>query len=260
MKLMENVRGTASSAQTIATVMELGKTINKVPVLAGNCDGFIGNRMLQYYIGRSEFLLEEGCTPEQIDRVAESFGMSMGPIAMRDLAGMDIGVQVRKAQMDASLIPPDERFSPLLEALMAKGWLGQKSGKGFYIYEGRNRLPNPEVQPIIEQISKDLGITRREWSDEEIVAHLFHPLVNEGVRILEDKIANRASDIDIVWVNGYGFPHYLGGPMFWGEKIGLDKVLETARVLGEKHGRRWKPSALLERLVREGKGFSDLEI
>lgn len=257
MKLMENVRGAASSAQTIATVMELGKTINKIPVLAGNCDGFIGNRMLQYYAGRAEFLLEEGCTPAQVDAVAEKFGMPMGPLAMRDLSGMDVGILVRKER--AKTLPPEERFSPIMERLVNNGWYGQKTGKGFYLYEGRNRLPNPDALQLIEQVSKDFGVQRRDWSDEEIAAHLFHPLVNEGVRILEDKIAIRASDIDITWVNGYGFPHYYGGPMFWGEKVGLDKVLATAQELGEKHGRRWKPSALLERLVKEGKGFSTLD-
>jgi 3-hydroxyacyl-CoA dehydrogenase len=256
MKLLENVRGKASSAETIATVMNLGKLINKVPVLAGNCDGFIGNRMLQYYAGRAEFLLEEGCTPEQVDGVAERFGMPMGPLAMRDLAGMDVGVLVRKER--AKTLPPEERFSPIVERLVEKGWYGQKTQKGFYLYEGRKRLPNPDALKVIEEVSKELGIERREWSDEEIAAHLFHPLVNEGAKILEDKIAIRASDIDITWVNGYGFPHYLGGPMFWGEKIGLEKVLETARILGEKHGRRWKPAPLIERLVKEGKGFSSL--
>jgi len=256
MKLLENVRGRRSSAQTIATVMELGKTINKIPVLAGNCDGFIGNRMLQYYAGRAEFLLEEGCTPEQVDGVAERFGMPMGPLAMRDLSGMDVGVQVRKVR--ALSLPPEERFSPIVERLVNKGWYGQKTGKGFYIYEGRTRLPNPDALDVITAVSRELGIQRRSWSDEEILAHLFHPLVNEGARILEDRIAIRASDIDITWVNGYGFPHYYGGPMFWGEKIGLENVLQTAIALGEKHGRRWRPAALLERLVKEGKGFSSL--
>ena len=255
MKLLENVRGAKSSPETIATVMALGKQLGKVSVLAGNCDGFIGNRMLQYYTGEAEYMLEEGATPEQIDRVAESFGMAMGPCAMRDMAGMDTSVLIRAARR--ATLPPDERLPGVVELLVEAGRIGQKNGKGYYRYEGRTRIPDPEAVAIIEQGSRALGITRRAFSDEEVRDRLFHPLVNEGAKELEEGIALRASDIDVVWVNGYGFPIHTGGPMYWGEAQGLDRVVATARMLGEKNGSRWRPSALLERLAAAGKGFAD---
>jgi 3-hydroxyacyl-CoA dehydrogenase len=254
MKLLENVRGAKSSPETIATVMALGKQLGKVAVLAGNCDGFIGNRMLQYYTGEAEFMLEEGATPEQIDRVAEGFGMAMGPMAMRDMAGMDTSVLVRKARRET--LPPDERLPPIVERLVEAGRIGQKNGKGYYRYEGRTRIPDPEAIAIIEGVSKELGIKRRPFTDDEVRDRLFHPLVNEGAKELEEGIALRAGDIDVVWVNGYGFPAHRGGPMFWGESDGLERVVATARMLGEKNGRRWRPAPLLERLVAAGKGFA----
>jgi 3-hydroxyacyl-CoA dehydrogenase len=257
MKLLENVRGAASSHETIATVMALGKQLGKVPVLAGNCDGFIGNRMLQYYTGEAEFMLEEGATPEQIDRVAEGFGMAMGPLAMRDMAGMDTSVLVRAARR--LTLPSDERLPPIVERLVEAGRIGQKNGKGYYRYEGRTRIPDPEAVAIIEAVSKELGITRRPFTDEEVRDRLFHPLVNEGAKELEEAIALRASDIDVVWVNGYGFPAHRGGPMFWGEASGLDRVVATARMLGAKNGQRWRPSPLLERLAAAGKGFASAQ-
>jgi len=255
MKLMENVRGAKSSPETIATVMALGRQIGKVPVLAGNCDGFIGNRMLQYYTGEAEFMLEEGATPEQVDRVAEGFGLAMGPMAMRDLSGMDVGYLVRKERRKNK---PDDHMSPILERLVEAGRIGQKVGKGYYRYEGRTRIADPEAMQIIEGVSRELGIKRREFSDDEVRDRLFHPLVNEGAKELEEGIALRAGDIDVVWVNGYGFPAHRGGPMFWGEMVGLDRVYETARMLGEKHGPRWLPGPLLERLAKSGKGWASL--
>jgi 3-hydroxyacyl-CoA dehydrogenase len=255
MKLLENVRSKHSSAQTIATAMSLGKLLNKVVVLAGNCDGFIGNRMLQFYSGEAEFLLEEGATPEQIDRVMEEFGFAMGPLAVRDLAGNDVGYAIRKSRK----IPSDERFSPILQRVFEAGRLGQKTGKGFYRYEGRTRIPDPEIMTLIEGVSRDLGITRREIPDEEILSRLLHPLVNEGARIVEEGIAIRASDVDVVYVNGYGFPAYKGGPMFWAQETGFDKVTETMRRLAATHGQRWRPAPLLERLASTGQGWSELE-
>jgi 3-hydroxyacyl-CoA dehydrogenase len=255
MKLLENVRGTQSSPETIATVMELGKRLGKVSVLAGNCDGFIGNRMWQFYTSEAEFLLEDGATPEQVDRAIESFGMPMGPFAMRDLSGNDIGLKVRKLREQK--FAAHERFPKILERMVERGWLGQKVGKGFYVYEGRQRVANPEALLMIEQISKEMGIARRALSDEEILARLLHPLINEGAKALEDGISSRASDIDIVFVNGYGFPAYRGGPMYWAERIGLQKVLATAEQLGEKHGGRWQPAQLLRRLAANKQGWSD---
>jgi 3-hydroxyacyl-CoA dehydrogenase len=253
MKLLENVRSRHSSPQTIATAMSLGKLLNKVVVLAGNCDGFIGNRMLQFYSGEAEFLLEEGATPEQIDRVMEAFGMAMGPLAVRDLAGNDVGYSIRKARK----IPSDERFSPILQRVFEAGRLGQKTGKGFYRYEGRTRISDPQIMTLIEGVSRDLGITRREIPDEEILVRLLCPLVNEGAKIVDEGIAIRASDVDIVYVNGYGFPAYKGGPMFWAQEFGFDKVVATMQKLAPTHGQRWRPAPLLERLAASGQGWGD---
>ncbi|HEY2341061.1 MAG TPA: 3-hydroxyacyl-CoA dehydrogenase NAD-binding domain-containing protein [Steroidobacteraceae bacterium] len=255
MKLLENVRGRDTSAQTIATLMALGRTLGKIPVLAGNCDGFIGNRMLMFYGSEAEFLLEEGATPEQIDRVMEEFGFAMGPLAVRDLAGNDVGFLIRKGRK----LPADERWSPILERIVAGGRLGQKSSKGFYRYEGRTRIVDPEVTALIEDVSRELGIRRRVIPDEEILERLLHPLINEGARILEEGIAIRASDIDVVYVYGYGFPAYKGGPMFWGEESGLARVVETMRRLAPTHGARWRPAPLLERLALEGGGFRSVK-
>ena len=251
MKLLENVRGKRTSPQTIATVMALAKTLGKVPVLAGNCDGFIGNRMLQFYGAEAEFLLEEGATPEQIDGVIESFGFAMGPLAVRDLAGNDVGYLIRKSRK----LPPDERRSPLLQRLVEQGRLGQKTGKGFYRYEGRARSADPEVLELIEGVSRELGIERRRIGDQEILERLLHPLVNEGARIVDEGIALRASDIDVVYVNGYGFPAYKGGPMYWAEQAGLGHVVETMRRLAPSHGARWRPAPLLERLAASERGW-----
>jgi 3-hydroxyacyl-CoA dehydrogenase len=251
MKLLENVRGARTAPEVIATVMRLGRTLGKVPVLAGNCDGFIGNRMLGFYGLEAEFLLEEGATPEQIDRVMEGFGFAMGPLAVRDLAGNDVGWLIRKQRR----LPADERFSPILERLVSAGRLGQKSGRGFYRYEGRTRVADPEVLSLIEQVSRELGITRRVIAEEEILDRLLHPLVNEGARILEEGIALRAGDVDVVYVNGYGFPAWRGGPMYWAQQAGLTRVVKTAQRLALMHGARWGPAPLLQRAAASGRGW-----
>jgi 3-hydroxyacyl-CoA dehydrogenase len=255
MRLLENVRGARSSPETLATVMALGKTLGKVPVLAGNCDGFIGNRMLMYYGSEAEFLLEEGATPEQVDRVMEGFGFAMGPFAVRDLAGNDVGFLIRKGRK----LPADERFSPILERLVAAGRLGQKAGNGFYRYEGRTRISDPEVLALVEGVSRDLNIRRRQIPDDEILDRLLHPLVNEGAKILDEGIALRAGDIDVVYVNGYGFPAWRGGPMYWAEQAGLKRVVETMQQLAPSHGARWRPARLLERLATVGQGWSSVD-
>jgi 3-hydroxyacyl-CoA dehydrogenase len=208
--------------------------------------------MLMFYGSEAEYLLEEGATPEQIDRVMENFGFAMGPFAMRDLAGNDVGFLIRKGRK----LPADERWSPILERIVNAGRLGQKSGKGFYRYEGRTRSVDPEVTALIEGVSRELGIRRREIPDEEILDRLLHPLVNEGARILEEGIALRAGDIDVVYVYGYGFPAARGGPMFWAEQSGLARVVDTARRLAPTHGARWRPAPLLERLAAAGQGWS----
>ena len=253
MKLLENVRGRLSSPQAIATVMALGRSLGKIPVLAGNCDGFIGNRMLQFYSYEAEFLLEEGATPEQIDSVIEGFGFAMGPLAVRDLAGNDVGLMIRKGRK----LPADERRSPILERIVAQGRLGQKAGKGFYRYEGRTRIADPAVVALIETISREQGIERRPIPEQEILDRLLHPLVNEGARIVEQGVAIRPGDIDVVYVNGYGFPAYKGGPMYWADRIGLDKVVATMRKLSPTHGARWQPAPLLARLAESGMSLAD---
>jgi 3-hydroxyacyl-CoA dehydrogenase len=253
MKLQENVRGARTSEETVATVMALGKTLGKNVVLAGNCDGFIGNRMLQYYTGEAEFLMEQGATPKQIDRVAEAFGMPMGPISMRDMSGRDVGVLVRKAR--AKSLPQGERFLPILERMVESGRLGLKVDKGFYRYEGRNKFTDPETMAIIEQVARDFGVERRDFTDDEIEFRLFAPLVNEGAKEIEDGTALRAGDIDVTWVNGYGFPAHKGGPMFWGEHVGLDWIYLAALAAAARNGPRWGPGKLLEKLAREGKGW-----
>jgi 3-hydroxyacyl-CoA dehydrogenase len=209
--------------------------------------------MLGFYGLEAEFLLEEGATPEQLDRVIEEFGFAMGPCAVRDLAGNDVGFLIRKGRK----LPPDERYSPILERLVALGRLGQKSGKGFYRYEGRTRIVDAEVTALIEAVSRDLGIKRRQIPDEEILARLLHPLVNEGARIVEEGIAVRASDIDVVYVNGYGFPAWRGGPMYWAQQSGLQAVVQTMRGLTATHGARWAPAPLLERVAASAQGWDN---
>jgi 3-hydroxyacyl-CoA dehydrogenase len=249
MKLLENVRGAASSPQTLATVMALARQLGKIPVLAGNCDGFIGNRMLQYYGAEAERLLEEGATPEQVDGVIESFGFALGPLAMRDLAGNDVGWAIRRNRT----LPGDERWSPILERMAGEGHLGRKSGRGFYRYEGGKRLANPAALALIEAVSRELGIERRAISDEEILTRLLHPLVNEGAKILAEGIALRPGDIDVVYVHGYGFPAYKGGPMYWAAQDGLDKVIATLERLQPSHGARWGPAPRLIEAARRGR-------
>jgi 3-hydroxyacyl-CoA dehydrogenase len=218
-------------------------------VLAGNADGFIGNRMLMFYGLQAEFLLEEGATPEQIDRVMEEFGFAMGPLAVRDLSGNDVGLLIRRNRK----LPADERWSPILERMVAAGRLGQKAGKGFYRYEGRARVADPQALAIIEEVSRDLGIARRQIADAEIRDRLLHPLVNAGAQLVQEGIALRTGDVDTVYINGYGFPAWRGGPMYWAERSGLDHVVATARRLAGLHGARWGPAPLLLRAAESGR-------
>lgn len=256
MRLLEVVRGPRTGAAAIATAMELGRRGGKLCVLAGDCFGFIGNRMLVHYVMESEFLLEEGASPEQVDGVAEAFGMAMGPIAMRDLSGLDVGLLVRKVRAQALPHTQGERGSQLLDRLLERGRLGQKSGKGFYAYEGRRRLPDPEVADIIAEERRRLGITPRAIPDEEIRDRLFMALVVEGAKCLEDGTALRAGDIDVAYLHGYGFPAHRGGPMWWGrEEAGLANVVAMARRQAAMHGASWGPSPLLERVALSGEDW-----
>ncbi|MGD9984879.1 MAG: 3-hydroxyacyl-CoA dehydrogenase NAD-binding domain-containing protein [Porticoccaceae bacterium] len=258
MRLLENVRGKQTANDVIATVMNLSRRIGKIGVLVGVCDGFVGNRMLHQRTREAMFLVEEGARPEQIDKVLYDFGFPMGPFAMADMAGLDVGYKVRQERRKAGKIEPRE--SLWIDRIVEMGRHGQKTNAGIYRYEdGRTPLPDPEIERLIAQCARDAGIAQRQISDQEILERCLYPMVNEGAKILEEGIAARALDIDIIWINGYGFPAYRGGPMFWADEIGLKTVCDAyqkyARQCGDTY---WKPAPLLERLAREGKGFYDL--
>jgi 3-hydroxyacyl-CoA dehydrogenase len=249
MRLLENVRGAKSSKTTVATAMAIGRRIGKVPVLVGVCYGFAGNRMLHQRGQQAEKLILEGALPHQVDKVLTDFGFPMGPFAMSDLAGLDVGWRIRKGRGVKS---------PVADRICELGRFGQKTGAGYFRYEKGDRTPIPDadIEKIIVDVATSQGITRRYISDEEILQRLLYPMVNEGAKILEEKIAIRASDIDVIWVYGYGWPVYRGGPMFWADSIGLkalrDKMLEFKRATGDAF---WTPAPLLDRLANEGKGF-----
>lgn len=252
MKLLEVVRGARTGADVIATCMAVAQKIGKIPVLVGVCEGFVGNRMLTGYWREAGFLLEEGASPQQIDGALTRFGMAMGPLAMADLAGMDINWATRKRL--APTRPAHLRYSKVADRICELGRFGQKTQAGYYRYEpgSRQPLPDPVVDGIIEECAREAGIVRRPVSDEEIVERCMLALVNEGARIIEEGIAQRASDVDVVYVHGYGFPGARGGPMFYAQTLGLAATLEKIRALQRVHGGHWAPAALLERRVEEG--------
>jgi 3-hydroxyacyl-CoA dehydrogenase len=259
MKLMENVRGAQSSDETIATIMKLSKTIGKIGVLVGICDGFVGNRMLYAYRRQADFLLEEGALPDQIDRVIYDFGMPMGPYAMGDLAGLDVGWRIRQRQ--AATRPAHLRYSTVADRVCELGRFGQKTSAGWFRYDpgSRTPIPDPVVNELVLQVSADNGFIRREVSDQEILERCMYPLINEGAKILEEGLAQRASDIDVIWMYGYGFPRYRGGPMFWADLVGLGTIYDMMRRLHDEHGDYWlEPAPLLKQLAEQGRGFGDL--
>ncbi|OFE12605.1 3-hydroxyacyl-CoA dehydrogenase [Pseudohongiella acticola] len=257
MKLLEVVRADKTADDVLATVMQIGKKIGKVCALSRVCYGFIGNRMLQGYGRQAHMLLLDGATPEQVDSAAEEFGMAMGPLAVGDLAGLDIGYKARQARTD---VEHDPKTHCIATALVEMGRMGQKSGAGYYKYDAatRARQNDPEVEALIRDKAKELGIEQREISKQEIVDRLFFPLINEGALILEEGIAQRPGDIDVVYLYGYGFPVAKGGPMFYADEVGLKNVVarinEFARTLGEDY---WQPAPLLVKLASEGKTFAD---
>ena len=261
MRLLEVVRGAETAPDVLATAMKLAKRIGKVGVVSGVCHGFIGNRMLEGYTREAGIMLLEGARPEQIDKVLYDFGFPMGPIAMGDLAGIDVGAKVREERRRKGTFPADEHFGLVADRLVAMGRCGQKTSAGVYRYEpgSRTPIPDPEVQALIESEADRLGIVRREISDHEILTRCVYPLINEGARILDEGIAQRASDIDVVWVNGYGFPPYRGGPMFYADAVGAEKIYtqicQYRETLGNEFG-YWEPAPLLEKLAREGGRFS----
>ncbi|WP_226648672.1 3-hydroxyacyl-CoA dehydrogenase NAD-binding domain-containing protein [Microbulbifer variabilis] len=258
MKLLEVVRGSKSSYQVIATAMQLAKTIKKIPVLAGNCYGFIGNRMLLPYAREAQLCLIEGATPDQIDTAMQSWGMAMGPMAVADLAGLDVGYKARQGMSKAQ--KGDPKTFCIADALVEMGRLGQKSGTGYYRYDPdtRKRKNDPEVLEIIEAQAKAQGVVRRPIPNDEIVNRLIFAMINEGAKILEDGIAQRPSDIDVVYVYGYGFPAHRGGPMHYADSIGLAKVYDSLCALRNQHGEEnWTPAPLLVRLALEGRTFTN---
>ncbi len=258
MRLLEVVRGEKTGKDVLATVMALGKKIKKTTVVSGVCDGFIGNRMIEQYSRQAGFLLDEGCTPAQVDKAIEKFGFAMGPFRMGDLAGNDIGWAIRKRRASESA---DMKYSKTADKLCELGRFGQKTGAGWYDYQAgrRDAIVSDLVVKLVEDHRKELGITPRKISDEEIVQRLVFSLVNEGARILEDGIASKASDIDMVYITGYGFPVYRGGPMHYAEQFGLFNVVQAMQRFARNpmdDAAFWTPAPLIRRLVAAGKSFS----
>ncbi|MCR5881811.1 3-hydroxyacyl-CoA dehydrogenase NAD-binding domain-containing protein [Rhizobacter sp. J219] len=258
MKLLEVIRGEKTAKDVLATVMALGKKIKKTCVVSGVCDGFIGNRMIEQYSRQGGFLLEEGATPEQVDRAIEKFGFAMGPFRMGDLAGNDIGWYIRKRRY---VEQPEMIYSKTADVLCEMGRYGQKTGAGWYDYKPgkRDAIPSKEVVAMIEKVRAEKGITPRKISDQEIVQRLVYALVNEGAKILEEGIALRASDIDMVYLTGYGFPAFRGGPMCYADTQGLFNVVASMRRFQKNpldDAKFWEPAPLLAKLAAEGKTFS----
>jgi 3-hydroxyacyl-CoA dehydrogenase len=254
MRLLEVVRGAATAPDVLATAMALAKRIGKIAVVAGVCDGFIGNRMVARYGDAAHDLVMYGASPEQVDRVLEKFGFVMGPFRMADLAGLDVAMDVRKRRAREF---PDQDFANIADVLCEQGRYGQKNGAGYYRYEAgaRTAIADPAVAAIIDKFRADHGFTPRKVSDSEIIERCVYALVNEGAHILEDGIAQRSSDIDIVYLNGYGFPVFRGGPMFYADQVGLPEVVRALRRLGTTPAREpaaWVPAPLLVRLAEQG--------
>jgi 3-hydroxyacyl-CoA dehydrogenase len=256
MRLLEVVRGAKTGKDVLATTMKLGKRLRKVPIVSGVCDGFIGNRMLEKYTQQAGFLLDEGASPMQVDAALQKWGLAMGPFTMSDMAGNDVGWDVRKRRYYEK---PDMVYSKFADKVCELGRYGQKTGKGFYKYEPGNRKPqpDPEIDALLEKYRKENGLKSREISDEEIVERCIYALANEGARILEEGIALRASDVDMVYLTGYGFPAHRGGPMFYADTVGLAKVLAAIEGFQQgTNGNQWQPAPLLVKLAKQGKTFN----
>ena len=260
MPLLEVVRTKDTAPDVVRTAMELSRPLRKTPVLSGVCYGFIGNRMMEGYAREAERMVLEGATPRQVDSALEKWGMAMGILAVFDMAGIGVGVSVHTSNADK--YPPDPSYYQADFALYEAGREGQKNGKGYYRYEGRNRIDDPEAIALLRARATALGVPQRAHTEDEIVERCLFPMINEGLRILEEGIAVRASDIDVVWCAGYGFPRWRGGPMHYGDAIGLEKVLAGMRKYGAQQGEpfgpvHWKPAKLLEQLVAEGRTIAD---
>ena len=257
MRLLEIVRGKATGRDVIATSLNLAKTLGKIGVLVGNCRGFVGNRMYHPYQREAQFLLEEGAKVTDVDTALVEFGMAMGPLAVGDLAGLDVGWRIRKEYKH--LHPPGQRDLLVADRLCEMGRYGRKTRAGWYKYDETGRIPSPdpEVEKLIEDLARQAGIKRRAITKEEIIERTLYALINEGALILEEGIALRAVDIDIIYINGYGFPPYRGGPMHYADTVGLKKVYDRICHYQQQHGDQWKPAPLLKRLAEAGKSFAD---
>jgi len=259
MRLLEIVRGRRTSPETLATAMAVAKRLRKVGVAVGVCYGFVGNRMmLDGYVREADQLLLEGATPEQVDRVIEDFGFAMGPFKMNDMGGNDVALRARETTGIRAHRPSP--YNETIDEMARLGRLGQKTGIGFYRYESGSRTPlhDAKTDEIIEQVARRFGVKRRgSISDAEVQLRCVYPLINEGARILEEGIAYRSGDIDVIWTTGYGFPRFRGGPMFYADSLGLKNVYEEIRRLHALHGRYWEPAPLLERLARSGGTFAE---
>jgi 3-hydroxyacyl-CoA dehydrogenase len=255
MLLIEIVRGRATSATVLATSLDFARRVNKVGVVVGNAFGFVGNRMYYAYGRENQLLMLEGAAPEAVDRALQEFGMAMGPNAVGDLAGLDIGYKARRELRDR---PQDPRWFRVSDALVEQGRLGQKTGLGFYRYEAGSRtpIPDPAVLALIRAEASRLNVGQRSITAAEIVERCTLALINEGATLLGEGIAARSSDIDLIWALGYGFPRDRGGPMFYADSVGLSKVRDSIRRLGDQHGLEfWRVAPVLEQLAREGGTF-----
>lgn len=258
MRLLEVVRGKATAKEVIATCMQLAKKIGKIAVLVGNCRGFVGNRMYHAYNRQAMFLAEEGAAVEAVDNAITGFGMAMGPLAVGDLAGLDVGWRIRKESRH--LEKPGIRLPLAADKLCEMGRFGQKTGAGWYKYdENRKAAPDPEVARLIREWSAAAGIVQHSVTSEEIVERCLYALINEGARILEEGFALRPVDIDMIFLNGYGFPAWRGGPMFYADLVGLKKVYERVQEFHRLHGEHWEPAPLLKRLAEQGKTFAEYQ-
>jgi 3-hydroxyacyl-CoA dehydrogenase len=258
MRLVEIVRGRDTSVEVVASALALAKRLGKVGVVVRNAFGFVGNRMMFPYMYEAQFLVEEGATPEQVDRVLTDWGMAMGIFAVDDLGGLDVAWRVRH---EVGQFTGAARAPLVSDVLVERNRLGQKTGKGWYRYEAGDRkpIPDPDVLALVDQVATGAGIRRRQIADEEILERTIYALINEGARVLEEGVAMRAADIDVIYVNGYGFPAYRGGPMFYADRVGLARIHERIAAFRRELGPRWEPAPLLARLAREGKTFRELD-
>jgi 3-hydroxyacyl-CoA dehydrogenase len=258
MRLLEVVRGGATSPDVLATALALARRLGKVPVVVGNCRGFVGNRLMFPYMYEAQFVVEEGATPEQVDRALTEFGMAMGIFAVDDMAGIDVAWRVRQELGHFS--EPGERRPLVADQLYELGRLGQKTGRGWYTYDdSRKAAPDPVVIDLIRSSAASAGVPQRSFTDQEIVERCLYALINEGAKVLDEGFVERASDIDVIYANGYGFPAWRGGPMFFADRVGLRVIHDRVAAFHAEHGARWSPAPLLARLAASGGSFRALD-